>query len=239
MKLITQIGEHQNYLLAHALLIYRDRDSNRDFATVHDVVHEASETCPQLAPGRLLSTDFLHDLAVGLRQPDRAAVLPENVLAYTSELLVWWTRPKQHCLFFSDGAEDRAQVNGRTCPHPALVWKVRNGALYLRALAKPERPDANTKLMVAPYWNTDAWAGRICGGDMPRPDETNLNNMDQWERGFFVSRFTHPSGVGELTSHAGGFIGLWKELVDQPEFSPGYLLPARQTLREFVEGEQQ
>lgn len=237
MRVVTEIGEHHNYLLAHALLIYRDREKNRDFATAHDVVHDPSETCPQLAPGRLLSTDFLQQLAAGLRLPDKAAVLPENVLAYTSELLVWWTRPIQHCLFFSDGAEDRAQINGRTCPHPALVWKVRNRSFYLRALAKPERPKANTELMVAPYWNTEPGAGRVCQGDMPRPDRTNLESMDQWERGFFVSRFTHPSGMGQLTSHPGKFIGLWKEMVDQPEFPAEYLLPARQTLQEFVEGE--
>jgi len=69
---------------------------------------------------------------------------------------------------------------------------------------------------------------------MQRPRETDVTSMLEWEEGFFNSRFTHPSGMGKLTSHAGGFIELWTELVGGQQFPSQYLLPARQTLQQFV-----
>ena len=70
---------------------------------------------------------------------------------------------------------------------------------------------------------------------MQRPRETDVTTMLEWEEGFFNSRFTHPSGMGKLTRHAGGFIGLWTELVEREQFPSHYLLPARQALQQFVE----
>jgi PRTRC genetic system protein B len=137
-------------------------------------------------------------------------------------------------MFFSDGAEDRRELNGRVCPHPALVWLVRHGRLSLRALDQSIRPKPATPLMIAPYWNTEPSRGDVCEGDMRRPRETAISNTLEWEEGFFNSRFTHPSGMGKLTTHPGGFIGLWTELADKHQFPNQYLLPARQTLQQFV-----
>jgi hypothetical protein len=50
-------------------------------------------------------------------------LLPENVLAYSSDLLVWRTPPRQHRMFFSGSAEDCQAINGAICPHLALVSK--------------------------------------------------------------------------------------------------------------------
>jgi Prokaryotic E2 family D len=62
-----------------------------------------------------------------------------------------------------------------------------------------------------------------------------VTNMLEWEEGFFNSRFTHPSGMGKLTTHSGGFMGLWTGLADkQQQFPSRYLVPARQTLLQFV-----
>jgi hypothetical protein len=72
---------------------------------------------------------------------------------------------------------------------------------------------------------------------MPRPVETDITTMLQWEEGFFNSRFTHPSGVGRLTTHPGGFMGLWMELVGAKEFPGKYLTPANQTLEQFAQDE--
>jgi hypothetical protein len=69
---------------------------------------------------------------------------------------------------------------------------------------------------------------------MQRPRETDVTTMVEWEEAFFNSRFTHPSGMGKLTSHAGGFIRLWAELAENQQFPSQYLLPARQTLQQFV-----
>jgi PRTRC genetic system ThiF family protein len=42
---------------------------------------------------------------------------------------------------------------------------------------------------------------------MRRPKYTDVATMLEWEEGFFNSLFTHPSEIGKLTSHTGGFIG--------------------------------
>jgi len=236
MRVSTEIGDRRDFVLKTALLIYEDQISRREqFATVHEVLQRSAE--PQqtrLGPGSLLTTAFLEQLCQHLKRRTKPVILPENVLVYASDLLVWWTPPRIHRMFFSVGAEDRREIDGQACPHPALVWKVRRGCLYLRALAASERPLANTPLLVAPYWNTEASRGDVCEGDMPRPRETDVTGMLEWEEGFFNSRFTHPSGMGKLTSHPGGFIGLWKELAGTKEFRAEYLLRANQTLTQFV-----
>ena len=237
MRLITEIGERKNFVLAKAILMYQNTLRDREvFATVHDVIREGAEPQqPKLGPGSLLDTAFLHELCARIERPAKALLLPENVLVYTSELLIWWTPPRLHSMYFSEGAEDRQNVDGRVCPHPALLWKVHRGSLFLRALSHSVRPQTKTPLMVAPYWNTQAGSGNVCEGSMPRPGETDLSNLLEWEEGFFNSRFTHPSGIGTLTSHPGGFMGLWTELAGQKEFPSGYLAAAGQTLQQFIE----
>ena|SRR5579859_4553925 len=236
MRVTTEIGNRHEFVLKQALLVYEDQVSRREqFVTVHEILREGAEPHEaRLGPGTLLTTAFLKQLCRGLERKAKACILPENVLACTSDLLVWWTPQRLHRMFFSDGGEDRHEINGRVCPHPALVWSVRHGRLSLRALAESARPAAATPLTVAPYWNTEPSRGDVCEGDMRRPRQTDVTNMLEWEEGFFNSRFTHPSGMGKLTTHSGGFIGLWTELAGRERFPSEYLMPARQTLLQFV-----
>ena len=236
MRVSTEIGNRHEFVLKQALLVYEDQISRHEqFVTVHDVLRGGSASQqPRLGPGRLLTTAFLKHLCRGLERKAKAVILPENVLACTADLLVWWTPERLHRMYFSDGTEDRRRIDGQVCPHPALVWSVRHGRLSLRALAQSARPTGATQLMVAPYWNTEPTRGDVCEGDMRRPRETDVTNMLQWEEGFFNSRFTHPSGMGRLTSHSCGFIGLWMELADKQRFPSRYLIPARQTLQQLV-----
>jgi PRTRC genetic system protein B len=236
MRVTTEIGNRHQFVLKQALLVYEDQISQREqFVTVHEVLREGAEPQqPRLGPGTLLTTSFLKHLCRGLERTTKAIILPENVLACTSDVLVWWTPQRLHRMFFSDGAEDRRQINGRLYPHPSLVWCVRHGRLSLRALGESVRPTVIAPLMVAPYWNTEPSRGDVCEGDMRRPRETDVTNVLEWEEGFFNSRFTHPSGVGKLTTHPGGFMALWTELADKYQFPSQYLVPARQTLQQFV-----
>lgn len=237
MNITTEIGDRREFLLTKAVLIYQEQVLKQEqFATVHNVFAGGEKgAAPRLGPGSLLTKAFLKKLCVGLERGAKPALLPENVLAYSSDLLVWWTAPRQRPMFFSEGAEDRAAINGRICPHPALVWKVRRGRLYLRALIEAVRPAAETELMVAPYWNIEVTRGDVCEGDMLRPTETDVTTILQWEEGFFNSRFTHPSGIGRLTSHPGGFIGLWTEVANCDRFPVHNLVRANQTLSQFVQ----
>src|SRR5438270_9882056 len=108
MQVVTQVGSSRDFQLKQAILIYEDQVANRDrFATVHTVNLDGPEQKASLGPGSLLTTGFLERLHQGLRRAPRPLLLPDNVLAYTSDLLAWWTPPRLHRMFFSDGAEDR------------------------------------------------------------------------------------------------------------------------------------
>ena len=236
MHVTTEIGVSYEFVLTAAVMIYEDRVHKREqFATIHKIAGEGADGRPSLGVGSLLTTGFLRDLARGLERQPEAILLPENVLAYTADLLIWWTPSRRRPMFFSDGAEDRALLNGRIFPHPPLVWKVRRGELSIRAVSHQRRPAEDTALMVAPYWNTEPSHGHVCIGSMPRPKKTDISTMLEWEEGFYNSRFTHPSGMGKLTRHANGFMGLWTELVENQDFPRRYLTPSGETLRRFAE----
>jgi PRTRC genetic system protein B len=119
-------------------------------------------------------------------------------------------------------------------PHAAVVFMIHGRDLFVRALAEDCRPTANTRLKNAPYWNTDS-RGQVCLGSMRVPDEHGAGSLPSWENAYFTSEFTHPSGAVRLTSHPGGFLGLWSSLAGRKRFPAKFLVESKQTLQEFVE----
>jgi PRTRC genetic system protein B len=113
-------------------------------------------------------------------------------------------------MFFREGSE-LAGVSGELFPHPALLFVVRNGTLFVRALPTSERPQADTKLAAAPYWNIDG-DGAVCAGTMRTPKSLTVTSIAAWQQAFFQSEFTHPGGAGRLTRRKGGTAALWKSL---------------------------
>jgi PRTRC genetic system protein E len=70
------------------------------------------------------------------------------------------------------GVDPEARVlDGGSYPHPALVFKVTRRELFVRALARDERPTGETPLKTAPYWN--------CG----RNSFARYRTADGWKRG--------------------------------------------------------
>ena len=138
-------------------------------------------------------------------------------------------------MFFGDGNKDTTELNGRMYPHPALVFMLNGRELLVRALGENRRPTADTRLKSAPYWNTDAH-GRVCLGSMRVPEEVSACSLSGWEDAYFASEFTHPSGAVHLTTHPGGFLGLWSSLAGRDRrFPVKFLADANQTLQEFVQ----
>ena len=138
-------------------------------------------------------------------------------------------------MFFGGVDQKGRELNGTIYPHPALVFKVTDRELFVRALKQDERPVDRTPLKTAPYWNVDA-AGRVCLGSMRVPDLVAVASMADWESGFFRSEFTHPNGAVRLTSHPQGFFGLWRSLKNSENAFPvGFLTEANETLLQFVE----
>jgi len=235
MEAHMRIGALRSFALKHAVLIYGDDSAM--FATLHEVQAEKGKV-PYLGPGQSLTTAFLRTLARGLGARMAPEILPENVLARTPDLIVWWSPARRRLVFFGGASEEATKLNGRLYPHPPLVFKICGHELFVRALEQDTRPSANTPLKTAPYWNSEGSRGLVCVGSMQTPQEVTVESIGEWENAYFSSAFTHVSGAVRLTSHPGGFAGLWSSLADcQGCFPPEYLTDAKQTLREFIDEE--
>ena len=233
MQVHISIGENHRFELREALLIYGDRQ--RSFVTRHAVVHQ-KQGPPTLEAAQPLTLAFLECLARSLSGYSPAEILPDNVLAKGDRMIAWWTPARRRQMFYENSEGKAAELNGRTFPQPPLVWRVENGDLRIRALVENKRPVAQTKLLVAPFWNLSD-DGRVCTGTMRHPDSATAASIPEWERGFYESAFTH-ANVGRLTRHPGGFEGLWCELAGKRKpFPVRSLIPLPHTLAQFVRGE--
>jgi len=232
MKVEISIGEMHRFELRDALLIYRE--NRRSFITWHTVSAQ-QQGPPLLGPAQPLTTAFMEDLAESLSGSATAEVLPENVLAKSDRMMAWWTPRRVRRMFFENAEGKAEQINGKLFPQPALVWKVTQGDLKIRALCENERPNAKTALAVAPFWNLSD-DGRVCLGTMRSPDNASVASIEAWEQGFYESAFTH-SNVGRLTRHEGGHDALWGELAGKRRLFPtDALIRLPQTLAEFIQG---
>lgn len=234
MQAELAIGEAHTLDLCHAVLVYSG--SRRAFATLHDVIKQ-EDAAPLLGPARPLGLAFLRTLARGLGSQVAAEILPANVLARTPEMLMWWSPAARRIMFFGEADGQARELNGKVFPHPALVFKVRDGELYVRALARNARPDATTRLRTAPYWNVAGENGRVCLGTARAPEDLSVDSIPRWRDAFHNSAFTHVLGAVRLTSHPKGFLGLWRSLTGKKRFPARYLTDARETLADFVKGE--
>jgi len=231
MEAHVEISESCKLQLRHALLVYADEHGA--FATLHDVLPQAAGA-PLLAPAQPLSLTFLQRLAEGLGSRVAPELLPVNILARTPEMLAWWVRGSCRIMFFGEADKEARKLNGHVFPQPPLVFKVCRGDLFVRALERDARPEANARLKTAPYWNVAGDSGRVCLGTVHAPDSTSVDSMTAWQRCFFETEFTHPLGAARLTSHPGGFLGLWDSLRRKKKFPVRYLADARQPLQEFI-----
>jgi PRTRC genetic system protein B len=231
MQAYVAIGANCEFKLSEAVLVYRAGDGGA-FASLHQV-KQADDGVPYLAPGEPLTTAFVRTLAQALGAQVKPEVFPDNVLARTPDLLVWWSSPQKRIMFFGGTDEEARKLNGLAFPHPALIFKVAGRDLFVRAIATASRPGPETPLKTAPYWNTDN-RGLVCAGSMRVPESSDIASIPAWQDAYFQSSFTHAAGAVRLTSHPGGFIGLWRNLAGKKRFPVHYLTDAGETLWEFV-----
>ena len=134
MKAYVNIGANQEFKLSEALLIYRGGGDGA-FASLHKV-KQAEDGISYLTAGEALTTAFLRTLAQGLGSQVKPEILPDNVLARTPDMLVWWSRPRQRVMFFRGVNEEGRKLNGLLFPHPALIFKVAGWDLFVREIGR-------------------------------------------------------------------------------------------------------
>jgi PRTRC genetic system protein B len=238
MNTSVNIGSSQDFRLSRVLLVYGTSSYNgfpyrHPFITLHEVTHENEEA--SLSEGQLVTPQMLADLMTGLGRSVPIEILPERVLVRTSDTLVWWAPAGRRTMFFSDRGGDAVlkTLNGKSYPQPPLLFKAAGSHLWIRALATNRRPNPDSHLYNAPYWNCDD-NGVVCTGTMRLPREKSVTAIDQWERGFFQSEFTHAGGARRHTSYPGGLLALWQSVTGKAHFPIRYLIKAKQTLAEFA-----
>jgi PRTRC genetic system protein B len=138
MEARIAIGANRTFVLKNAVLVYGDGATA--FATLHPVVTKGKDQPPYLGSGQLLTSVFLKTLTAQLGARITPEVLPDNVLARTPDMIVWWTRARHKVMFFGGTDQKARELNGAIYPHPALVFKVTDCELFVRALEKDERP---------------------------------------------------------------------------------------------------
>lgn len=238
MNISVNIGSSQDFRLSRALLVYGTSSYQgfpyrHPFVTLHEVIHDGNDA--RLAEGQLMTPQMLADLMAGLGRSVPAEILPARVLVRTAEMIVWWSAPGEQTMYFSDRGEEPLlkKINGKRYPHPPLLFKVCGTKLWIRALEKSERPKAETRMCMAPYWNCYD-NGVVCTGSMKIPREKSVTAIEMWEQSFFQSEFTHASGTRKHTRFPGGLLAMWQFLVGKKEFPSKYLVKLPQTLAELV-----
>jgi len=238
MNSYVNIGSSQDFRLSRALLVYGTSSYDgfpyrHPFVTLHEVIHESEGA--RLGEGQLATPQLLIDLMVRLGKSVPTEILPERVLVRTAETIVWWTPARERIMFFSDRGGDAAlqRMNAKRYPHPPLVFKASGSHLWIRALPRNERPGANTKMHMAPYWNCYE-NGTVRTGSMKIHREKSVAAIDSWEQSFFSSEFTHAAGVRKHTHHPDGVLAMWESVQGKSKFPSRYLVEKKQTLGEFV-----
>lgn len=198
--------------LQRAILIYSEGGytSRRTLATVHNVQTggEAGGQ-PRVAAGRPITTGDLREITRKLgRKPQTARFLPERVVASTPSCLIWHKRIGREPIYFESKSEELNDLSGTALPHPPLIFCLRRrrrgsgGSMHVWAKRRRGRPDEDTILYHAPFFNVNSRGG-VCHGSMRTPGGFGPGYTRGWEQAFFQSAFTHGSGVAFLNGQPG------------------------------------
>lgn len=222
-----------SYLLAEAVLIYREHGTSqpRAYASIHAV--ELAEGRPIILAGKPMSPRAAHRLARELcRQNSTSTAFLDGRTLYSAPgLLVWWLpAAPRHIAFHCHELGER----GETVPHPSLVFAVGGGGWSVWAVKGSRRPTPATKLYRAPYFNVSD-IGAICQGSTILPSGEASGRIEAWTDAFFGSFFSHPNGT-KTVRHPRGAYAFWKEMLDQPpaRFPGQVLLPTGATLAQTI-----
>jgi PRTRC genetic system protein B len=206
------------------------------FATVHNVEH-VDGLRPEIQAGQVVGAGVLESMLAGLVPERGLNFLESRVLASSSAGLVWWRKPAPaHMVFNTRDSDPLGQREGLAV-QPGLVFAVSANGWKVWAMKGTRRPNPHTRLFQAPYYNV--WSGGgICVGDAIVPSGYASSVIDEFERAFWESRFTHQNIhiKSALTLWPGGCSDLWVSLLngEHKKFPVDSLVPIQMTLADVI-----
>lgn len=145
--------------------------------------------------------------------------------------MVWFTKAKEQELFF---VENLNIPNGKAFL-PPLLWVANQQSLKIFALKSNTRPNENTPLFHAPFFNIYE-DGSVCMGtvDVKIKHTASLEEfIESWENYFFNSYFSHL--MNEHDPLKGNCVNVWKNLIESKEaFAKDLLIPKNKTLKNLL-----
>lgn len=206
MKSSENYSEDKTAVLTNAILCYGQ--SATTFHVVEDGV---------IQPGRAINGNDLQGLfEQGARATPRTWI-PPNVLSLGEGSVTWFSPGKSRKMFF----KGKPELNRKTFPHPHLIFTADGTRLSVYAYRGRGRPTPDTMLYRAPYWNIYD-DGNVCLGDGPWPKAGTTESIDQWEKCFFLSKFSHSNTAAIVK---GGHDKLWARLIGKKSFPTHKLIP--------------
>jgi PRTRC genetic system protein B len=228
---------NQSYRLTNAVLVYQDAQRKPAFVSVHDVGSDDGNR-PVIQAGvpasksGLLALMRILDPETLLKPAHQAGACARRRIG----ILRLVQRPQgQAGLVRLQGTWG---AHGSRVPCPGLVFVVTTKAWKVFAYKGRQRPDAETPLFVAPFfnvWNT----GRSASGVPGCRKAIRCTTSEAWEEAFFRSYFTHPNihTPRGLTRYRAGPFALWRDLLDGrlTHFPTRTLVSTGWTLRQAFE----
>jgi PRTRC genetic system protein B len=201
------------YVATEAILLYRqDGGDGKGFATVHEV--EMRGDVPVVNAGKLLGTEDMAALMMQIMPSRRIKFIEQRLLGISEHDMVWWTPPAKKMIWFNtNGVDGLGQMCGQAW-QPGLVFAAGECGWRVYAVKGLDRPARDTQLFQSPHYNVNA-QGQVCRGSVDLPEGVGEELIEDYERAFFGSRFTHPNihVKRDLTKYKGGAAELWKHVM--------------------------
>ena len=190
MKVEDNYTSLSSYTASRALIVYTS-SSGQPLCTLNEINDNV------IQPGVPVDSSKLAGLfkAIGRgEQPKDGKMVWQDsrILARGPNAVLWYVPPAMREIYFSCNDKNLMKCSGKKIPYPGMVFLARGKSLF--AFAVKTRPNRETKLYCAPFWNISSNNGWVC---MPYSSVKGQEIIpEEFERIFFTSAFSHP-GFGK------------------------------------------
>lgn len=221
------LSDHNTYQLRHALLIFENSRGNGLFTRAEITTNNGQTTIGQPVP---ITSSVTRQLLQQYSEREFTLTDPA-LLAHASDRCAWWIPPRPAAMHYATKDQALSSISGASVMHPALIMISRARNLYVFAVKGQERPDNDTPIYLAPYWNLHEDSS-VCIGANPMPTTDNEGGRLAWQTLFFSTPFSHPNTLPRWQTLT--YAQLWETSLKQQRFPEQYLLPADMTLQELL-----